>query len=354
MKRTLSEIGIVFVIAFSAVTIQAQTKTEHLFYYVNSEQCFEALSKNIDKISIVAPGAFSVDEDGIVWGSVDSRVIELARAHTVGVMPLIVNPGFDQPMLHRLLVNPQARSRCIATLVDLCVRDKFLGIQFDFENLNMKDRDAFTKFYQETAEALHARGFKLSVAVVHRTEEYPGPTAYHKWLFENWRAGYDLAELAKAGDFISVMSYSQHTRRTTPGPDAGLPWVRQIVEHFLKFMPPEKLSLGVSLGSMHWYTALDTVRYVANARSWSDAIGYGRAMGILKSHKAKIQWNDEQKVSYAVFDNGGLFEYIFLEDAQSLKAKYEFLKQFKLRGFSAWVLGAEDPSMWNVLPKVAR
>ena len=77
-------------------------------------------------------------------------------------------------------------------------------------------------------------------------------------------------------------------------------------------------------------------------------------MGILKSHKAKLQWNDEQKVSYAVFDNAGLFEYIFLEDAQSLKAKYEFLKQFKLRGFSAWVLGAEDPSIWNVLPTVAR
>ena len=36
------------------------------------------------------------------------------------------------------------------------------------------------------------------------------------------------------------------------------------------------------------------------------------------------------------------------------EAKYEFLKQFKLRGFSAWVLGAEDPSMWNVLPTVAR
>lgn len=354
MKKHLSTIQLAFCIAFFALSIQAQTKTENLFYYVNTEQCFEALTRNLDKISIVAPQAFSVDEDGIVWGSVDSRVIELARAHNVGVMPLIVNPGFDQLMLHRLLVNPQARSRCISTLVDLCEQYKFLGVQFDFENLNMNDREAFTKFYQETADALYKRGFKLSIAVVHRPEDYAGPTAYHKWLFENWRAGYDLAELAKAGDFISVMSYSQHTRRTTPGPNAGIPWVTQIVEYFLMFMPPEKLSLGIPLGSMHWYTALDTVRYFSNARSWSDAIDHARALGILKNHKAKVQWSEEQKVSFAVFDNGGLFEYIYLEDARSFEAKYELLRQFKLRGFSAWVLGIEDPAIWNVLPKVSR
>ncbi len=354
MKKLLLELAAFSVIISWASPLWAQPTLEHLFYYVNNEQCFEALTKNIDKVSIVAPAAFSVDEDGIVWGAVDTRVIDLARTHRVGVMPLIVNPGFDQLMLHRLLVNPRSRARCIATLVDLCMQYKFLGIQFDFENLHMNDRDAFTSFYRETAAALHERGFQLSVAVVHRFEEQAGPTAYHKWLFENWRAGYDLTQLAKDGDFISVMSYSQHTRRTTPGPIAGLPWVRQIVEYFLKFMPPEKLSLGIPLGSMRWYTALDTVRYLANARSWSEGIDYGRAIGILKSHDAGVQWNDEQKVPYAVFDNAGLFEYVFLEDAQSFKAKYGLMKQFKLRGFSAWVLGEEDPTMWNVLQKVNR
>lgn len=354
MKKPSLSLAAFFVALSYASTLLAQPAPEHLFYYVNNEQCFAALTENIDKVSIVAPAAYSVDEDGIVWGAVDSRVIDLARTHRVGVMPLIVNPGFDQLMLHRLLVNPQSRARCIASLVDLCEQNKFLGIQFDFENLNMGDRDAFTNFYKETAKALHEKGFKLSIAVVHRFEEQAGPTAYHKWLFENWRAGYDLSELAKAGDFISVMSYSQHTRRTTPGPIAGLPWVKRIVEYFLKFMPPEKLSLGIPLGSMRWYTALDTVRYFANARSWSEGLEYTRAMGILTSYGARAQWNDEQKVLYAVYDNAGLFEYLFLEDAQSFKAKYALMKKFGLRGFSAWVLGEEDPAMWKELPKVSR
>jgi spore germination protein YaaH len=333
--------------------LEAQT-AEHLFYYVDTDESFASLKANIENISIVAPQAFSVDEDGIVWGSVDPRVIELAAQHRVGVMPLIVNPGFDQQMLHRLLVNEQARRRAISSMVELCRRYKFLGIQFDFENLHLNDREAFTQFYRETAEALHREGFQLSVAVVHRPEEYAGPTAYFKWLFENWRAGYDLAELAKAGDFISVMTYSQHTRRTTPGPNAGIPWVTQVVEYFLKFMPPEKLSLGIPLGSQHWYTALDTARFFANARSWSSSLPYRSAMMLIDRFKAKVEWNDTQQVPFAIFDNGGLFEYIFLEDARSFKAKYELMKKYKLRGFSAWVLGNEDPAIWRSLPKVSR
>jgi spore germination protein YaaH len=279
--------------------------------------------------------------------------MEVAAKHHLDVMPLIVNPAFDQGILHRLLTNEQSRKRAIATMVDLCRRHGFKGIQFDFENLNLNDRDAFTTFTRETAATLHARGFSLSLAVVHRPEEFAGPTAYHKWLFKNWRAGYDLAELAKDGDFISVMTYSQHTRRTTPGPNAGIPWMKDVVEYFLKFMPPEKLSLGIPLESQHWYTALDTAGFSFNAHSWAQSLDYAKAIGLLNRFNAKAEWNDEQQVPFAVFENGGLFDHVYLEDAKSFRSKCELMKKYRLRGFSAWVLGAEDPGIWKILPRVS-
>ena len=67
-----------------------------------------------------------------------------------------------------------------------------------------------------------------------------------------------------------------------------------------------------------------------------------------------MAWNDEQQVPYAIFDNAGLFEYIYFEDARSFKAKQDIMKKYKLRGFSTWVLGAEDPEIWNLLPVVTR
>ncbi len=351
MNRTILAL---FLFVVSVSMTLAQRQKEHLFYYVNSEECYQSLQKNIGKISLVAPAAYYVDEDGVMWGAVDPRVLEVARRHKVGVMPLIVNPGFDQIMLHKLLINPIARSRAVQSMVEQCSQYGYVGMQFDFENLNFGDRDAYTQFYREAAEALHAKGFTISVAVVHRPEEFAGPTDYHKWLYENWRAGYDLKELAAIGDFVTVMTYSQHTRRTTPGPNAGIPWMKKIVENFLRFMPPEKLSLGIPTSSMHWYTALDTARYYANARSWSTTMSYARARGVAERFKAKILWHEEQQVPYTTFENAGLFEHIYFEDARSFKAKLELVGQYKLRGCSVWVLGDEDQEVWKVLPDIVR
>ncbi|MGD8869827.1 MAG: glycosyl hydrolase family 18 protein [Gemmatimonadales bacterium] len=329
--------------------LAAQAGGERLFYYVDRLNSFESLQNHIDQIDVLAPQSYSVDADGVVWGEVDPRVLRLAREHDVPVMPLIVNPGFDADLLHELLSDEAARRRTIETLVEECRRHGFVGIQFDFENLHLRDRDAFTRFYRETAQALHAAGFKLSVAVVHRLDDYPGPTAYHGWLFEQWRAGYDLQALGEIGDFISIMSYSQHTRRTPPGPAAGMPWVRGVIEYFLKHVPAEKLSMGIPLWSMHWYTSWEEDLQPERARSYSRSLSHPEAIGLLERHGARVLWSEDQQVPYAFYSNGGVFEWVFLEDARSFAAKLDLIGEYGLLGFSAWVLGSEDPEIWQVL-----
>ncbi|MGH7575808.1 MAG: glycosyl hydrolase family 18 protein [Longimicrobiales bacterium] len=323
---------------------------ERLFYYTDNEDAYESLVANIDRISVIAPGGYSVDTDGIVWGEVDPRVLELARERGVPVMPLIVNPGFDQEMLSALLANPEARARAVHWMLEECRRHGYWGFQFDFENVSIDDRDRLTEFFRETAAALHPEGYKLSIAVVHRPTDFPGPTRYHKWLFRNWRAGYDLEALGQIGDFISIMSYSQHTRRTPPGPQAAVSWQEDVVEYFLEYVPAEKLSLGIPTGSQHWYTSQEDRITPELARSYSENISWKRAMGLVERNSAELEWSDEHQVSYAFYPRGGTFEWIFLEDARSFRAKLELVRERGLRGFSVWVLGPEDPAIWEALP----
>lgn len=344
--------GVLFTSLLLAVfPANSQNKIESLFYYIDDEASFASLKSHASQISIIAPAVYNVDEDGVVWGEVDPRVLKLARQHNVAVMPLIHNPKFDQEMLHKLLANEQARRRTIESLLDECKKYGYRGIQFDFENLHITDKDAFTQFYAETAKALHAAGFQLSIAVVHRPEKYPGSTKYFKWLYKNWRAGYDLKALGEIGDFISIMTYSQHTRRTPPGPNAGVPWVQKNLEYFLSAVPPEKLSLGIPVQSMHWYTDQDDEKYFANARSWSDGLSHAEAMSLAERFAAKINWLDEQKVPFTFFENRGVFEYIFFENGRSFQHKLDLVKQHKLRGFSVWVIGKEDPEIWKIVEK---
>lgn len=347
--KHLFALGATLALSLSSI-VALRAQPERLFYYIDDERSYESLLEHIDRIDILAPGAFSVDADGIVWGDIDPRVLALAAQNDVPVMPLIVNPGFDQEMLSSLLSSPTARERAIRTMLEECRRLNLAGIQFDFENLSINDRDAFSSFFKETAAALHGEGRKISIAVVHRPQESPGPTKYFKWLHSNWRAGYDLEAIAPSADFVSVMTYSQHTRRTPPGPYASIPWMVKNIEYFLQYVPPEKLSLGIGVTSQHWSVDQDD-RYVANARSWSTTLSHSQASALSERHRAEWLWLEDQGVAYTFFDRGGLFEWVFLEDARSFEQKFDLVRKYGLRGFSVWVIGYEDPGIWDIIDR---
>ncbi len=196
---------------------------------------------------------------------------------------------------------------------------------------------------------MHHEHLQLSAALVYTVENVGGTTAYLSFLYENWRAGYSFKDLAAAGDFISIMTYDQHTHRTTPGAVAGIDWMERIVKYLLaEGVPPEKLSLGIPDYSVHWFTD-----YTEEKGGFSNGkqIGYSTGQYLLGKNDAKPIWNDKAGCNYAVWDNDGVYEYVYIEDAQSLKPKLDILKKYKLRGISVWVLGSEGPAFWNTLAK---
>jgi spore germination protein YaaH len=332
-----------------ASPLHAQRAGERLFYAVDSEESFESFRRNLARIDVVAPDAYKVDAQGVVWGEPDARLLRLARENRVRVMPLVDNQAFDQAMLHTLLASEEARRLLVSSMVELCRRNSFWGMQLDFENVAMADRNLYTQLVREAAEALHAGGFQLSLAVVHRPDELAGATQYQKWLFENWRAGYDLEALGRAADFLSIMTYAQHTRRTPPGPQAGVDWMDEVMGYVLGHVPPEKVSLGIPTGAQHWYTSQEERITPELARSYSEQISYARAMGLVERYGARLEWSDAAAVPFAHYARAGTWEWIFMENARSFRAKLALVERHRLRGISVWVLGPEDPEIWSAL-----
>jgi len=323
---------------------------EVLFYVGGSgERALAEIRENIGRISILSPQAFRTDSLGHVEGGVHPEVLALARAAGTKVIPLVVNPGFDQATMHALLASPEARGRTIASFVSLAREHGFDGWQFDFENFHVDDRDAFTGYFRETAAALHAEGLSLSVAVV-PTDGSPGTTSFQKYMQDNWRNGFDVAALADAGDFVSLMTYAQHGGPTAPGPVAGLPWVRRMLEHALaQGVPPEKISLGIPTYSVWW---LPVYTEAGGARVAGREIPHVRAMEELGKGTGRLEWLPEIGAHYAFWSNEGIYEWLFIEDARTLEAKLDLFEAYPgLRGISAWVLGAEDPAIWGVLDR---
>lgn len=323
----------------------AAQKVEKLFYVIDNEKCFESFKANIGSIDIVGPQAYKFDANGILWGGVDKRVLDLSSQHHVRVMPLLVNAGFDQPAFHTLLTDSSARMRAIASMIRICRENQYFGLQFDFENIHIRDRDLYTDFYRQAAKALHAAGFAISIAVVPRVSENPGPTEYHKWIYEYWRGAYDYKALGEIGDFISLMTYDQHTHRTTPGPVAGLRWMEAVIRFVLPVVPAAKISLGIPFYSYRWQPAYQNNQ----PHVWGRSLDYQEARGLADRFGGQWQWDSQDKVSFTYYLNDYINEFLFLEDARSFEAKYELVKKYGFRGISVWRLGHEDPGVWDQL-----
>jgi spore germination protein YaaH len=340
--------GLSWLVLTTAVSRGSAQKPEALWYSVPSEESTQSFLAHAGQISIVSPQVFSIDSLGVISGSIDPRVVAKARDNGVQVVPLVMNPGFDQPTIHRILTVADARQRAIANIVALCRDNHFDGIQFDIENVNVSDKDALTSFMRESAIGLHRVGCSVSAAVVPRTSDDHGPTSYHRWIFENWRGVYDYKALAEALDFISYMTYAQHTGGTPPGPVAGYSWMEESLEYVLSLgVPASKISLGIPSYSDWWYPSYDAK---SGARMRGSDISYATASGLLARHAAEVKWDDRDKSAYAFWSNNGVNEFLWLEDARAFTAKLELVTKYKLRGYSVWVLGTEDPKIWSSLP----
>ncbi len=322
-------------------------RPEALWYSTGGDSSTVHFVDHASQIDIVSPQVFSLQSTGRITGHLDPRVVTAARAHHVKLVPLVMNPGFSQPAIHRVLTNRTAWHRAIRSLAALC-RDQHLdGIQFDLENVNIIDKHRFTAFVREAVDSVHRAGCTLSAAVVPRASEDPGTNSYDKWIYANWRGVYDYKALADTLDFISYMTYAEHTGGSPAGPVAGYPWMVDCLRHVLALgVPPSKISLGIPSYSDWWFPAYTEKE---GSRMRGRDIPYVRAESLLTANGVHAAWDSVQRSPNAVWSDNGVFRYLWIEDTRAFIAKLALVSQYHLRGYSVWVLGTEDPALWPAL-----
>jgi spore germination protein YaaH len=325
-----------------------------LFYLVTTQKSVNSFVAHVDKIGLLVPTWYGVDDQGLVNGGPNRYVLDLAKQHRLPVMP-IISMTAGRKGFHALLQDETAKRQMIAAMLQQAEEHGYTGFQFDFENVSWTDRDAFTLLAKQTAEALHKHGLKLSIAVVPNAPGHAGEGKFTKWMWQYWRGAYDLAALGKVADLICLMTYDQHTRWTTPGPVDGMPWTLMHLQYALKLVPKEKLSLGIALYGYHWYTG-DPVKPDGTEASniSADYIDADESIPLAKEQGANIQWDPVDHESWYYFYRDDMREWVFMPDAHSFRDRYALIKQYDLEGFCSWVLGAEDPKVWDELPAAQR
>ncbi len=247
-------------------------------------------------------------------------------------MPLITNDGFQQDIIHNLLASSTAQDRVINFMVQEAKDNGYYGWQFDLEHILSTDRDLFTNFVTKTYKAFRKNNLILSIAVVVKVDDSTVSSR-----FKNWSGVFDYRTLSQNSDFISIMTYDDPDSK---GPTASLPYVINALEYILQDgVEPKKISLGIPSYYWSWTTYPMTKRI----RSGS----FDRLLSIMARTKYKEGFDDRLGVPWISFKEYGANYEVWYKNNKSFNLKTDLMKKYGLRGFSMWVMGMEDPSIWN-------
>lgn len=205
---------------------------------------------------------------------------------------------------------------------------------------------------REAGAAFHKEGLQLTIATIPNAPGAAGESGFSAWIYQTWRGAYDLKAIAESVDVVCLMTYDQHSSWTMPGPVGGWPWTIENLEYALKAVPAKKLALGIPLYGYHWWPGTPTKGPDKNDKPnlTADYISAPDALDLAKAYKGQIEWDATDRTAWTYFYRDNLREWIFFTDARTFRERYGLVKERGLQGFCSWVLGTEDPGIWELLP----
>lgn len=322
-----------------------------LFWMNNGLNSVASFMAHKDKIGIISPTWYQIDENGLVTGEPQPVILKAAKDAHVTLLPLFALMNPDK--VHKLISDLKAQDEMNAAFIRECKENGYDGINYDIEDVMWTDRDGLSAMVKKTSDALHKEGLKVSIDVVPGAPGHAGETDFGKWIFEEWRGAYDLKALGEAVDVLCLMTYDQSTHWTTPGPVGGWVWTNKNLDYALKVVPPEKLSLGIAAYGYRWYTGDPGVNKKEKTPNvTADYISAATAYSLRDTYGAKEEWDEADRTPWFFFYRDDMREWVFYTNERAFHDRFELARNKHLEGVCSWLLGEEDPAIWNSLPKL--
>lgn len=274
------------------------------------------------------PPVYGKDE----W--VIAHAIEYDVSPILTLTPLGPDGRFSNQLISSVVNNEEYTANLINNLLYIMGEKSYQGVDIDFEYVLASDRDAFTAFVGKVADAMRDNGYHTSVALAPKTSAgQPG------LLYE----GKDYRALGEVADHVLLMTYEWGYTYGPPMAVAPLNQVRRVVEYALTEIPEYKIDLGIPNYAYDW--PLPFVRDVTAAKT----IGNVEAVRIAVDNNATIQFDDIAMSPYFNYVRDGIEHEVWFEDVRSLKAKFDLINEYSLRGCGYWTIMQWFRANWELL-----
>ncbi|UCZ51591.1 glycoside hydrolase family 18 protein [Bacillus shivajii] len=303
-----------------------------------SEELIESARVRAPYLTYLAPFSYEVNRDGTLSPPLLNDFPAIAAEHNAGLMLTVTNleaGEFSEEVGAALLTNEAAQDELINNIIEEAQRVGYRDVHFDFEFLRPEDRQRYNDFLRKAAERLRAEGLLISTALAPKTfAEQEG----------QWYEAHDYAAHGEIVDFVVLMTYEWGYGGGPPMAVSPIGPVREVIEYALTEMPAEKIMMGQNLYGYDWTLPFEP------GGEFAPALSPQRAVQLAYEQNVPIQFDEESQAPFFEYvDDEGNDHVVWFEDARSIQAKFDLMRELGLRGISYWKLGLPFPQNWLLL-----
>lgn len=300
-------------------------------------------------------GATGTIADAHGWPEEWLPLMERARAEGVRIVPTVSQ--HDAAAFAQLFSDTESVARLVDALTALLsVTPGLAGLHLDFEvfePVGGSARDGFTAFVAALAARLAEADPSLRLSTF-------------ALAFDDDDV-YDELALARSTDFLVVQGYDFHSRgEERAGPVAAVAgWGRlnwqTVLDRFLEIgVPARKIVLAVPLYGYQWPVTSD----VPGAATRGDGVEIPLAptadivpempRAFAEAARHGLRRDPVSGSPYYAFQDSTGWQQGWFEDAESLRAKYAFVREHGLGGVALFPLAYGDATLWPDLREAFR
>lgn len=290
------------------------------------------------RLTYLAAFSYRANRDGTLTPPPIQGIPELARQYGVTLMMVVTNieeGQFSGELGRAILESTAVQNLLLDNIISQARRTGYRDIHFDFEFLPPDLRDLYTQFLRRAADRLHAEGFLVSAALAPKTSaEQTG----------QWYEAHDYGAIGEIVDFVVIMTYEWGYSGGPPMAVSPIDKVEEVLGYAITEMPANKILMGQNLYGYDW-----TLPFVEGG-PFARAISPQTAILLARDNNQSILFDSvAQAPHFNYFDEQGREHEVWFEDARSIQAKFDLIKELGLRGISYWKLGLPFPQNWLLI-----
>jgi spore germination protein len=288
-------------------------------------------------LTYLAPFSFQALRDGSLKEPLLDDFPAIARENKNVLMMVITNQENDQfsdELGRIILTNTSVQNKFLNNIVTTAKKYGFRDIHFDFEYLRPADREAYNQFLRKARDRFKKEGWFISTALAPKTSaEQKG----------RWYEAHDYKAHGEIVDFVIIMTYEWGYSGGPPMAVSPIGPVRDVLEYAVTDIPSNKILMGQNLYGYDW-----TLPFVQG--STARAVSPQQAIQIAADNDVSIEYDETAQAPHFNYtDIEDRQHEVWFEDARSIQAKFDLLKELNLRGMSYWKLGLAFPQNWLLI-----